>query len=255
MVSSIVPGSSSATAFGVDPRFARAQSAADVSKATNGAARFDSVDIGSAASWGAARDSIVQGLSQISSALRLGEEAQQFLLKIQEIARGQSEAPDAAETELRDALDGFARRVETAISQGVSVVSGQPINVQAEPGATTLTIEGFDLRLNENAGEIFKFSRSAAFGADPAALAVAAQRSTEALQGAVTRLGEAGRALEAHAGFVSAAADVATGVRGDLDADGARLLALQVRQGLESLGGGAAIANVEPQAVLALFKA
>ena len=38
------------------------------------------------------------------------------------------------------------------------------------------------------------------------------------------------------------------------DADSARLMALQVRQGLESVGT-AAIANVEPQAVLSLFRA
>jgi hypothetical protein len=43
-------------------------------------------------------------------------------------------------------------------------------------------------------------------------------------------------------------------VRTDLDADGARLMALQVRQGLEAAGAGA-IANVEPQAVLSLFRA
>lgn len=50
------------------------------------------------------------------------------------------------------------------------------------------------------------------------------------------------------------AAQGAAGIRHDIDADGARLLALQVRQGLEGVGG-AAIANVEPQAVLSLFRA
>jgi hypothetical protein len=43
-------------------------------------------------------------------------------------------------------------------------------------------------------------------------------------------------------------------VRHDLDADGARLLALQVRQGLEGVGS-APIANADPQSVLSLFRA
>ena len=68
----------------------------------------------------------------------------------------------------------------------------------------------------------------------------------------MTRLLDSVRALEAHQGFLGAAE--AANVRGDLDADTARLLALQVRQGLEKTGG-VAIANAEPQAVLALFKA
>jgi hypothetical protein len=60
------------------------------------------------------------------------------------------------------------------------------------------------------------------------------------------------RSLEAHQGFLGAAE--AASVRSDLDADSARLMALQVRQGLES-ANNLAIANTEPQAVLSLFRA
>ena len=67
----------------------------------------------------------------------------------------------------------------------------------------------------------------------------------------MSRLLDSARALEAHQGFLNAAAG-ASGVRHELDTDGARLLALQVRQGLE--GTGAPIADVEPQAVLSLFR-
>jgi hypothetical protein len=73
----------------------------------------------------------------------------------------------------------------------------------------------------------------------------------ENLHDAMSRLVDAARALEAHQGFLGAAE---AGARGDFDADGARLLALQVRQGLEAVGG-APIANAEPQAVLSLFRA
>src|SRR5262249_36536991 len=162
-----------------------------------------------------ARDSIAQGLNQITSALQFGADAQQLLSKIQELSRDHAQAPDAAEGELREALDAFARRVDAAISQGVSAIAGQSINVQAEPGAAMVSIQGVDLRLGDASGDIFKFSLNATFGSDPSALANGAQRSSEALQSAMARLGEAGRALESHAGFVGAAADVAAGVRGD----------------------------------------
>jgi hypothetical protein len=66
------------------------------------------------------------------------------------------------------------------------------------------------------------------------------------------RLLDSARALEAHQGFLGAA-EGAAGMGAALDADGARLMALQVRQSLEALGA-ASIANVEPQAVLALFR-
>jgi hypothetical protein len=65
------------------------------------------------------------------------------------------------------------------------------------------------------------------------------------------RLVDSARSLEAHQGFLAAAE---AGARGDFDADGARLLALQIRQGLDA-AGGAPIANAEPQAVLSLFRA
>jgi len=79
------------------------------------------------------------------------------------------------------------------------------------------------------------------------------QRSLEKLQEEMSRLLEQVRALEAHQGFLGAA-ESAAAVRGDLNADTARLLALQVRQGLQA-AGAPSIANVEPQAVLSLFRA
>jgi hypothetical protein len=73
--------------------------------------------------------------------------------------------------------------------------------------------------------------------------------------GAMSRLLDAAYSLEAHQGFLSAAAGATASVRHDLDADGARLLALQARQGLQALSGATPIANAEPQAVLSLFRA
>jgi hypothetical protein len=80
------------------------------------------------------------------------------------------------------------------------------------------------------------------------------QSSLDAVQSMMTRYSDAARGLQAHQGFLGAVNDANASVRTDLDADGARLMALQVRQGLEAAGAGA-IANVEPQAVLSLFRA
>jgi hypothetical protein len=108
-----------------------------------------------------------------------------------------------------------------------------------------VTIPGVDLRLG---GSVIQLSADASAGDE--GLALAAQKSMENLQAAMGRLVDSARTLEAHQGFLGAAE---AGARGDYDADGARLLALQVRQGLDAVGG-APIANAEPQAVLSLFR-
>jgi hypothetical protein len=86
-------------------------------------------------------------------------------------------------------------------------------------------------------------------------LGQAVQRSLEALQEAMGKLLDSARGLEAHQGFLGAVEGALAGnVRDDLNTESARLLALQVRQGLEGMGAEPII-NAEPQAVLALFRA
>lgn len=238
MVTSIVPGSAGANALGVDTRYARPQAQAERQQTSVG----DRVDI-SGSSLSAARDSVREGLMQVHQALAIGHDAQAMLVKAQALSRTGGEG---AQAELSSLLSGFAARVEAAIGQGARIVAGENVDVQAEPGAAPVNIEGVDLRF----GGAIEFSADADV-ADPA-LPQAVQRSLETLQDAMSRLLDSARALEAHQGFLGAVQG--TAVRHDLDADSARLLALQVRQGLEG-AGGAAIANVEPQAVLSLFRA
>jgi hypothetical protein len=116
-----------------------------------------------------------------------------------------------------------------------------------------VVIDGVDLALKADPTRADVIGVPAEAQANDPALPQAVQRSMEKLQEAMTRLLESVRALEAHQGFLGAV-EGAANVRGDLDADSARLLALQVRQGLEAVGAPA-IANVEPQAVLSLFRA
>lgn len=247
MVTSIVPGAAGAGAVGADLRYA--QRAGQPGSAGHGErpANEDRVEL-SPASLAAARESVRQGIAHAREALALGHDAMAMLLKVQSVARG-----EATQADLDAALGEFAQRLEAALERGVHLASGANISVQAEPDGAPVVIAGMDLRLKQEPDADDLLSVSSAARADDPSLPVAAQRSLERLQEAMSRLLASVRALEAHQGFLGAAESV-TGVRRDLDTDGARLLALQVRQGLEA-NGASPIANVEPQAVLSLFRA
>lgn len=245
MVSSIVPGTAGAGALGVDTRYTRApQSAAEQRES---AANSDRVEL-SPASVSTARESVRDGLDQVQEALALGREAMSMLLKVQSVARG-----EASQEDLDAALKSFSERLDAAVARGARLSVGQDIAVHAEPGSPPVTIAGVDLQLKAAPDDSDILSVPLGARADDPALAHSAQRSLDRLQEAMSRLSDAVHALQAHQGFLGAVENAA-GVRRDLDTDGARLLALQVRQGLEQ-AGAPAIANVEPQAVLTLFRA
>ncbi|HVK79249.1 MAG TPA: hypothetical protein VM915_01420 [Verrucomicrobiae bacterium] len=242
MVTSIIPGATGANPLGVDARFARQQ--------PNGAARGaesavlgDRVEV-SAASIAAARESVREGLNQVHQALAVGHDAQAMLVA----ARGA-----ASQADLDAVLGAYQQRVDGAIAQGAALIAGQDLHIYAEPGGAPVTISGADLRLKSDPVITDIIGVSSEAQLDDQATGQAVQRSLETLQDSMNRLIDSARALEAHQGFLGAA-EGALGVRNDLDAESARLLALQVRQGLQSIGG-APIANAEPQAVLTLFRA
>jgi hypothetical protein len=240
MVSHIVPGTTGASTLGVDSRFSRTAQPQRRDEPANA----DRVEL-SASALNMARESVRAGMAQVHEALAAGHDAQALLVAVQGLAKS------ADQSGLNETLAAYSGRINAAIDRGARVLAGEDILVQAEPGAPPVTISGLDLRLKAEPklGDLIVVSAQAS--ADDAALAQAAQKSMEALQEAMGQLIESARALEAHTGFLAAAE---SGARGDFDADGARLLALQVRQGLEAVGA-APIANADPQAVLSLFRA
>ena len=248
MVSSIQPGAIGPSGVGADQRAVRAAEARPQSREDRPLG--DRVEV-SGASLAAARESVRAGVAQIQHALAVGHDAQVMLVRTQELAR--SGGADA-QGELDAALAMFAKRLDAAVAQGARLLTGEDVQVQAEPGSTPVTIPGVDLQIKRVPSAKDVIGVPAGARVDDAELSHAAQRSLEALQTSMGRLVESARALEAHQGFLGAAQSAAAGVRHDLDADSARLLALQVRQGLQA-AGGAPIANAEPQAVLALFRA
>lgn len=241
MVSSINPSATSA--LGAEQRYLHAKNN-NTPQAGENAPRADRVEIGDAAAWSAARESVRQGLAQLGTALAAGRDVIDLLSQIQSIAEGAPDDPAAAQTKLDDSLAKLRQRIDDALANGARVLAGEDVSIQAEPGAPAVTVAGANLN--------FDIPTTVD---DPAALSAAALRAREAVQGAMDRFFDAVRALNAHQGFLGAIEGAASaGVRADLDADAARLLALKVRQGLDA-AGGASIANVEPQAVLSLFRA
>lgn len=244
MVSSITPNTAGANALGVDQRYMRGQSPTQSQARTEGA-RGDRVEIGDTASWSAARESVRNGLSQVHQALALGADAQSMLVQVMQIARD-----GGGQDQIDAVLSAFAERVEAAIGNGAKLAGGQTLSIQAEPGADPVTVAGADLRLQDEPGDILQLTTASQVSDTD--FIKAAQASLEALQKAMESLLDSARSLEAHQGFLGAIST--TQVANDLDADSARLLALQIRQGLDAVGG-ASIANTEPQAVLSLFRA
>ena len=250
MVNSINPGATSVGALGADQRYTRTTTNTSQQNLARSAVN-DTVDLGDAAQWSAARESVRNGLAQVHQALAIGTEAQATLLQVRELAT--SGDADAKE-KLATLLATFAAKVQSAIGDGSTLINGGSLSIQAEPGAAPVEIDGVDLSLkaDPDADDVMQVSSNAQIDDD--GLAQAAQTSLERLQEAMQRLLDAARSLEAHSGFLGAVEGaVGSNVRTDLDADSARLLALQVRQGLDGLAGKA-IANVEPQAVLTLFR-
>lgn len=233
MVASITPNTAGAAALGAEPRVARPQLTLPQKPQTATNSEAAQVTLSDAASaFRAAQASVTDGLAALDLALAAGREALLHLNEIGEAARGGEDA--------QDAIDAYARGLERADS---ALLFGESIEIDAEPGAQPLAIAGADIRL----GALIAVPADAQ-SATPADIARAAQTGASVLQQHLTRLETVARSLEAHAGFLSAAGNDGAGV----DADAARLLALQVRQGLA--GSGAAIANAQPQAVLSLFK-
>jgi hypothetical protein len=242
MVSSIVPGATSAGALAVDQRLARTPAHGGALRDNSGAGQ-DRVELSGAAALAASRESVANGLAQVQQALSVARDAQTMLLKVQTVVAD----PNPDQTDLGAALQDYASRYGAAAQSNV-LIKGQALSVNAEPGSPPLTISGADLSLS---GGVLGISSHVAAGGS--ALSIAAQGALDRLQGVMEKLGDAGSALQAHQGFLGVAQSAMSSVT-DLNADSARLLALQVRQGLEAVGNRP-IANVEPQAVLALFRA
>lgn len=225
-------------------------------------ARTDVVETGQSyrADIAAARQALTKAAGSLDLALGAGREAANILSQMRDLARAAASGDDAARTAADQGFKALLQRydqvVSGAIDAGASSLAGQSLSLSVDPDAPAITVPGFDLRLKDDPGaeDVLRLTRGASL-ADPVSAAAAARDADSSLARidiALGRLSGASQKLAAHDGFLGALDKaVANDVETDLDAEGARLTALQVRQTLA--GGQSAIANTAPSALLALF--
>ncbi|HEX7760638.1 MAG TPA: flagellin [Caulobacteraceae bacterium] len=157
----------------------------------------------------------------------------------------------------RSLLEKVAQTVASASSGGVNLLDGsQTGDLQFSAGASggSVTLSAGDLSLG---GSILTLSADSSIDTPTAAAGslTALDTSITNLTQALSTLQSQAKQISVHSGFVQAYSSVlaASGDSGaGMDADSARLLALQVQQQLS--GQSLSIANQSPQAVLSLFR-
>jgi len=180
--------------------------------------------------WLEARRQAFEALTALDTAIAGGREALGLLGQLGAALRGQDS--DAAAT-LNDAVRAA---LSDAGEAGAGLLAGDDLIVQLDSEAAGLRVEGLD------------FSAGL-----PSALSAAAVDQTYAAwESALASWGAASRRLQTHASVLGAVTSATGGARDDLDADGARLLALQVSQTLKGLDGS--IVGARPSSVLSLFR-
>jgi len=168
---------------------------------------------------GLALSSMQEGLANAATALdvalRFGKQA------FAELTTGEARSP----AQLAD----FAAQLRAADALSGGLLTGGSLNVRTSPEGGTVEIEGVDVR---------------ALGADA--------ESVKTLSAALARFASAADKLTAHARLAATTLNGLQGVSTDLDADQARLTALDAAQGLR--GVSPAIANASPLSLLAFFQ-
>ena len=163
---------------------------------------------------------------------------------------------DALNADFKARLGQIGATIDAASFDGVNLVNGQPSAGLKLPDAAGggLTLSAQDLSLG---GPIVTVGATASLGTAGAAASALGDVSTSLanLQAALDALtGEAGQ-IAAHGAIVnrlSGALQAQTEANASDSTDGARLLALQIQQGLNA--DPQPIANQSPQLVLSLFR-
>jgi flagellin len=210
------------------------------------------------------REDVAEARAGLDWAIGIVREARGALVEARNAAQRAADpnAPDAArvahDVTFRAALQQLGLAVDTAISAGAPLLSGDSLSVDADPDSDAgHQIGGLDIRLKNavTGDEALLLTRGASAadrtGAEEAARA--ADRSLVRFDAGLRRLeGESAR-LDQHERLLGALdTALAQNVAPDLDAEAARLMALQVRQDLA--GANLSVTNARPNALLALFR-
>jgi flagellin len=176
------------------------------------------------AALAAAREGVAGALTSLDATLAFARPAAAVL----------AEALNASSVERTSALARFEALIAQS-REASALLNGGSLRAPADSEGGAIEIEGDRFAIIDAAsdGEL--------------------EETLSRLQSAAVRWAKAGEQLRNHAQWMQALeTSVASAVRPDLDADAARLMALQVRQELS--GAGLAMANTAPAAILALFR-
>ena len=212
----------------------------------------------------AAREDVADARDAIDYAIATGREARGILGDARDTALRAADpaTPDAAraasDVSFRGALQKLSQLVDGAVANGAPLLAGDALSVRADPDSGAgYDVAGLDLRLGEVASEdaTVQLTRNSTVAdqAGAAQSARAADQSLARLDAGLRRLDTESGRLGQHDRVLGALdASLKGSVTTDFDAEGARLLALQVRQDLSQ--STAPIANAKPNAVLSLFR-
>lgn len=212
----------------------------------------------------AAREDVADARDGIDFAIAAARQARSALAEARDLALRAADpaAPDAArvagDVAFRASVQQLGQIVDGAIADGAPLLAGDALSVQADPDSeAAIDIAGLDLRLKSavTGEEALLLTRGASIADLTSAgeSARAADTSLARLDAGLRRLDAEANRLSQHDRVLGALdAALAADVAPDLDADAARLLALQVRQDLSQ--STAPIANAKPNAVLSLFR-
>ncbi len=228
---------------------AAAKSLSDATSADNASPIIDLSGLSPGAFGGGAASSLASGASIADAAVASGTIVEGLLAQMRDAAVSATDPNIDGDTRaalnagFQSGLSQIQAAVAAASVDGVNLIDGST-NGQAPGGLAT-----FDLSLG---GPVIGVPAGASLS-DPATAASLADQLQTALGNvgaAVSTIADQADAMQG--GLAGLGASAGPGFDPTLDADGARLAALQVQQQLASSGG--AIGNQSPTAILALFR-
>jgi flagellin len=239
---------------GVQPRRADASTLQARSEENDSSAVLSDVSH-SATIW---RTQTADARSAVDVALAGGGKARLLLSDLRELTlrAADSATPDAARAAQDVAFRAGLQQIGQIADEVGGLLSGESVSLTDAATGETFQIAPLDLRLKSEAGEgdTLQISSDASLATpeSAASAATAIAKSIARLDAGLERLSGQSDGLSLHAQLLDRLSSALGQPAADVNAEGARLLALQVRQDLAALN--TPIANADPSGVLALFR-
>jgi flagellin len=206
--------------------------------------------------------SVQDSLNRAAGVSDVGVNAGQSIAQLLSLAREKAVAAQTAPADQKTALDADYQQLLQTIDQiagsasfqGVRMLDGSTGDLAFKgdvSGDATFTLAGQDFTVG---GPVLGLAGTDLLGSsgDLASLLGQVDAAGGALAERLSQMTAQSDQIQAHLGVVGQLQSALAGGQADLDADGARLQALQVQQALS--GQGAGVANQAPQALLSLFR-